>query len=290
MGLLCYLAEPIDQATDHTFHRAGLVEMLTLGGHIVYSPRNAFGVGQDPTPHAGVEAVNRSALDEADVLIAAVPKGVPSVGVPREIEAFAQAGKPWAVITDHDRSFSLLDAPFRVQLGSEGCYDELCLWVDGQKPQIRLGPSGSALLFSKDDEYDGQLPTRAHPGDAGLDLYAACDTLIPYDSFRDIPCGVRVALPDGVWARIVGRSSTLRQRSLLVSEGIIDTGYRGPLFAGVRNLGPKAAEVAKGDRIAQLVLMPNLAAMFHPAWASRASFEAIPHDGRGSSGFGSSGR
>lgn len=229
--------------------------------------------------------MNRSALAEAEVLVAVVPKGVGMVGVPREIEAFNQTGKPWAVLTDHDRSFSLMDAPFRAALDVDGCH-AVAEWVCGL-PETK--DRTQDLVFAKVDPYDGQLPTRAHPGDAGYDLYVAEDTYVPYDAFTDVPCGVRVAMPPGIWARIIGRSSTLRRRSLLVAEGTIDEGYRGPLFAGVRNLNGKGVLVEKGERLAQLVPMFNVAPDFRPRWASATEFGAIPHDGRGEAGFGSSG-
>lgn len=284
MSRLVYLGEPIDQSARGSTHSDCVADMLASDGHLVYRPRRAFTVGAQPRPHAGVERVNRSALAESEVLVAIMPKGVASIGLPREIEAFAQASKPWAVLTDFEHSFSLMDATLRAPLTPDG-YRGVIEWV-GNLPE---SSAVSDLVFAKVDPHDGQLPTRAHAGDAGLDLYAAEDVHIPYDQFRDVSCGVRVALPHGVWARIVGRSSTMRRRGLLVTEGIIDGGYRGPLFAGVRNLNGKGVTVERGERIAQLILMSNLAPKYAPRWASAAEFAAIPHDGRGEAGFGSTG-
>lgn len=284
--MMVYLAQPIDQAVHAEHYAAIMSDDLTQRGHLVYRPRNAFDVSANPELHVGVERVNRTALAEAEVLVAVVPKGVPSVGVPREIEAFDQAGKPWAVLTNHSGSFSLMDAPFQATLDVDGC-KAVAEWVSQLTPSVH----GVArdLVFAKVEPFDGQLPTRAHPRDAGYDLYVAERTHIPYDAFADVPCGVRVALPPGIWARIIGRSSTLRRRSLLVAEGTIDEGYRGPLFAGVRNLNGKGVWVEQGERIAQLVPMYNIAPDFRPRWASAAEFGTIPHDGRGDNGFGSSG-
>jgi dUTP pyrophosphatase len=140
-------------------------------------------------------------------------------------------------------------------------------------------PLGFVLLTP-----DAKLPTRAYPDDAGFDLYVVEDTDVPANQFVDIPLGVSVGLPVGVWARITGRSSTLRNFNLLVNEGIIDTGYTGPLFAGVRNLGNTPKRIEAGTRIAQIILHDNVT----------ERFDALAVDGhdetaRGANGFGSSG-
>ena len=126
------------------------------------------------------------------------------------------------------------------------------------------------------------LPTRGYPDDAGLDLYAESSAIIDGGQFKDISMGVAVSLPDGYWARITGRSSTLRQRGLLVNEGIIDTGYTGPLYAGVKNLSLDPVSVMRGERIAQLILHRNI--ILEPQWGQ------VKESERGSNGFGSSGR
>lgn len=133
-------------------------------------------------------------------------------------------------------------------------------------------------------EPGGQLPTRAYADDAGFDLYVAEDTTLYVGQFKDVPMGVRVELPPGVWGFLTGRSSTIRTRGLLVTTGIIDTGWRGPLFAGVQNIGVKAAVVKRGDRIAQLILLPAISALFTPVRVSQLSPSA-----RGENGFGSTG-
>lgn len=126
------------------------------------------------------------------------------------------------------------------------------------------------------------LPTKAYDGDAGWDLYVAESVTIPSGQFRDVPCGVGCALPTGTWGLLTGRSSTLRNRGLLVHQGVIDEGYRGELFAGVFNLGPKAAVVEVGARIAQLIVVPMHA-------HAGVFVDQLRPGGRGSKGFGSSG-
>lgn len=147
----------------------------------------------------------------------------------------------------------------------------------GKRPDAEV----KTLIF-KSLTGTAKLPTRGYEDDAGLDLYAAESTIIPGGEFRDIPMGLAVSLPDGYWARITGRSSTLRKRELLVNEGIIDTGYIGPLYAGVKNLGRQPEAVMMGDRIAQLIL--HKVELFKPEWGE------VRPTARGSNGFGSSGR
>jgi dUTP pyrophosphatase len=159
------------------------------------------------------------------------------------------------------------------------------MWL---KAVEEVDPQGTdPIAFLVED--GGTLPTRANNGDAGFDLYTSEDTLVPAGEFVDVPCGVRVAFPPGMWGRIAGRSSTLRKRGLLVAEGIIDTGYRGPLYAGVRNLEDEDKWVRKGERIAQLIPHDNVATNHHAVEIDRGLFARIPGDGRGEAGFGSSG-
>lgn len=131
----------------------------------------------------------------------------------------------------------------------------------------------------------GKLHAPSYEGDVGWDLeYYGDETLrIWPHQFVDVPCGISLELPPGYWARITGRSSTLRQRSLLVMEGIIDTGYRGPLFVGVYNLGDHRAEVAPGARLAQLI--PH----HHCSSLELEEVEELSPSSRGAAGFGSTG-
>jgi deoxyuridine 5'-triphosphate nucleotidohydrolase len=130
----------------------------------------------------------------------------------------------------------------------------------------------------------GTTPTRSHRTDAGFDLYVHKQTIIQPHEFADVDCGISISFPKGYWGRIVGRSSTLRTRSLLVIEGIIDEGYRGALFAGVWNLKQEAVKLEQGDRIAQLVLHET-----PPTTITMRRVEQLPPSDRGTSGFGSTG-
>jgi len=127
-----------------------------------------------------------------------------------------------------------------------------------------------------------QLPTRAHPNDAGWDLYACHSTIIQPGKWEDIGIGIAIEPPPGVWFRIVGRSSTFRKRRLLALEGIIDEGFRGELFAGVTNLGDEPVTIEVGERLVQMI--PQLTMAFGVQWREELS-ESL----RGTGGFGSTG-
>lgn len=127
-----------------------------------------------------------------------------------------------------------------------------------------------------------QVFQRPYPGDAGLDLYCQETVVVQPGEFRDVSLGVAVQLPEGWWGLLTGRSSTIRNLGLMVTQGVIDNGYRGPLFAGVWNLRSEPVTVSRGMRIAQLIPVP--------IWQGSVVLAGRldPHE-RGTSGFGSSG-
>ncbi len=128
-------------------------------------------------------------------------------------------------------------------------------------------------------------PTRAYEGDAGFDLYVSERTLIPYRDMADVPCGISIQLPPGTWGMIVGRSSTVRKKQLLVVQGIIDNGYRGELFCATQNLARGTQIVERGERIAQLLLFDLVSAWTHPEQVAE-----LDESERGEKAFGSTGR
>jgi len=127
------------------------------------------------------------------------------------------------------------------------------------------------------------LPTRGYADDAGLDLYVVRDCAIGPHEFVDVAAGVKIDIPDRLWGLIIGRSSTLRKKGLLVNPGVIDAGWTGELFAGVQNLTDKTVEVSAGDRLAQLILLPAPVVGYDPQWGR------VRDKSRGERGFGSTG-
>jgi dUTP pyrophosphatase len=130
------------------------------------------------------------------------------------------------------------------------------------------------------------LPTRAHEGDAGLDLYAAEAAALGPGERASVGTGIAVEIPEGHAGLVLPRSGLAARHgiSLVNAPGLIDAGYRGELRVLLLNTDrDETFEIAPGDRIAQLVLMP---------FASAAAVEAteLSATQRGNGGFGSSGR
>ncbi len=133
---------------------------------------------------------------------------------------------------------------------------------------------------------DARLPTRAHPGDAGLDLYAVEPAHLDPGERVSVPTGVAVAIPDCHAGLVLPRSGLAKRHGITIpnAPGLIDSGYRGELRVLLMNTDPRAEfEVSPGDRIAQLVVTPFAAAI-----ATEVS--ELEESVRGLAGFGSSGR
>lgn len=128
-------------------------------------------------------------------------------------------------------------------------------------------------------------PTYAHPGDAGADLVAAEAVRLEPGQRALVSTGVRIALPDGFAAFVVPRSglATKHGISIVNAPGTVDAGYRGEIKVTLINTDSSTAyDVAVGDRIAQLIIMPVVRAEFEPV-------DELPESVRGEGGFGSSG-
>lgn len=129
-----------------------------------------------------------------------------------------------------------------------------------------------------------QAPYRKHVGDAGWDLFISRECIIPAGATMDVHTDIKIDMPPYLYARIIGRSSTLRKHQLIVNEGIIDNGYTGELFVCIHNVSDKPFHVKQGMRLAQV--------LFHTIedirWAEVD--EIKPAAGkRGNAGFGSTG-
>ena len=123
------------------------------------------------------------------------------------------------------------------------------------------------------------LPKRAHYNDAGADVYATRDMQISPGQTRKMPLGFGIQLPDGFMAVIHSRSS-MASAGITAQNAPIDSGYRGELHAILTNNdNTNTYKIKKGDRVAQIVVMPIIL----------AEFEKELGDERGEGGFGSTG-
>lgn len=130
---------------------------------------------------------------------------------------------------------------------------------------------------------NAKLPTKAHAGDLGYDLYANHPIHIWPGNTELVSTGIAIQFPEGYGALIRDRSSIATKLNLIVVAGVIDNGYTGEIKVALHNVGNNAIPINAGDKIAQLILIPTV----------NFSIEEVEYvtsaDGRGANGFGSTG-
>lgn len=129
-----------------------------------------------------------------------------------------------------------------------------------------------------------ELPTRAHPTDAGLDLYAAETLQIPPRVVTLVPTGIAVAIPAGHVGLLIARSSLASKKSMTLANGVgvIDADYRGEIKVPIVTTDGCHNLIQAGTRIAQLIIMPI-------ALPTVEVVDELPDSDRGVGGFGSTG-
>ncbi len=129
------------------------------------------------------------------------------------------------------------------------------------------------------------LPSRAYPGDAGLDLHAVDGAVLAPGERVSVGTGLALEIPEGQAGLVLPRSGLAARHgiTLVNAPGLIDAGYRGEIRILLLNTDPRETfEVSAGDRIAQLVLVRVEAPLI-------AELEELAVSERGAGGFGSSG-
>ena len=133
------------------------------------------------------------------------------------------------------------------------------------------------------NEY-AQLPTRGSKDAAGLDLYCPFHIKVPADSQKKIPLGIAVEIPKGHMGLLVPRSSMSKTPLRCAnSVGIIDADYRGELSIAYENISCSDYTIFRGDRIAQLIIVPIAIVDVEEA-------QTLSETERGDGGYGSTGR
>jgi dUTP pyrophosphatase len=129
---------------------------------------------------------------------------------------------------------------------------------------------------------DAKIPTKAHPGDLGFDLYASEAVTLHPDEATLVPCGISIQFPY-MFGGIIKDRSSMALQGILTCGGVIDNGYRGPIGVMMRTISRSNVIILKGHKIAQLILVRT------------SDFEKIEEvdeldvTPRGSHGFGSTG-
>jgi dUTP pyrophosphatase len=151
-------------------------------------------------------------------------------------------------------------------------------------PRLNSEPGRVGVLIQRLDP-GLPLPERAHPGDAGTDLYAAADVELAPGQRAVVPTGIAIALPDGYAAFVHPRSGLAARHGVTIvnAPGTVDAGYRGEIRVTLLNTDAETSvRFQRGDRIAQLVVQRVERPVFHEV-------ERLPGSARGDGGFGSTG-
>jgi dUTP pyrophosphatase len=130
---------------------------------------------------------------------------------------------------------------------------------------------------------DATLPTKAHPGDAGWDIYSLDITEVPPWGSRLVSTGIALSIPCGWCGVVKDRSSVALREHTTTNAGVIDHGYTGELKVLLRNNSPQIKWFNAGDRIAQLLILPV-------PEVTLVEVDSFEETDRGSGGFGSSGK
>lgn len=101
---------------------------------------------------------------------------------------------------------------------------------------------------------DAKLPTKGHPGDAGLDFYAIETVVFPPHGQMRVHTGVAMEIPDGHVGLIWDKSSVSFNMGLKVMGGVIDASYRGEVIMSLLNTTPKEVVLEKGHKVAQMLI------------------------------------
>ncbi len=104
-------------------------------------------------------------------------------------------------------------------------------------------------------------PTRANPSDAGLDIYFSpleidTEVTLPAGHTTTLKTGLRFGVPHGYMLQVMNRSSVASRKQLLVGACVIDSGYDGEVFINLHNVGTQSQVIQRGDKIAQVVMVP----------------------------------
>lgn len=130
---------------------------------------------------------------------------------------------------------------------------------------------------------DAVLPKYAHPGDAGLDMFAGETVTIPPGEVRKIKSGISIEIPDGYVGLVWDKSGVSMNHSIKSLGGVIDSGYRGEITFGMINLGKEDYTFEKGHKVAQMLIQK----------IETAEIEEVVElndTSRGAGGFGSTGK
>jgi dUTP pyrophosphatase len=145
---------------------------------------------------------------------------------------------------------------------------------------------------------DAKPPERAHPTDAGMDifycsngnnigkLYNTKDFWIPQGVSRLLPTGIKVEVPKGHMLEVKNKSGIASKKQLLIGACVIDPGYDGEIYINLHNVGTKTQVIKPGEKIAQVILVPVVYCEPEEVLEDTLNMDSE----RGEGAFGSTGR
>lgn len=137
-------------------------------------------------------------------------------------------------------------------------------------------------IFIQKIDSSAKLPLYAYEGDAGMDLFSCHNCEIKPGEKALISTGLKIAVPQGHAGFIWDKSGIATKHHIKTMAGVLDSNYRGELFVVLTNLGKKAYQINRGEKIAQLIIKPIVR-------ADIIEVEKLDETIRGEKGFGSSG-
>ena len=129
---------------------------------------------------------------------------------------------------------------------------------------------------------DAKIPSYAHEGDAGMDLYSVEDYVLKPGEKIIVKTGIATEMPEGYFGSIRDRSGLAARYAIHVLAGVIDCHYRGEIGVVIINLGKEEFSISKGDRIAQILFQKV-------EQVNIIEVNELSETSRGKDGFGSTG-
>lgn len=130
---------------------------------------------------------------------------------------------------------------------------------------------------------NAKIPSYAHHGDAGFDLYVPEPITLQPGDRKTIPLGIAVEIPDGYVGLMFDKSSLSHKQGLKTFGNVIDSGYRGEIHAGLINQSNQTQTLEAGQKIIQMLIMPVITVDIEEV-------ETLSESKRGDGAFGSSGK
>lgn len=127
------------------------------------------------------------------------------------------------------------------------------------------------------------LPSYAHPGDAGLDMYSNETVEIPAGEVRKIKSGISLEIPEGYVGLVWDKSGLSMNHAIKSLGGVVDAGYRGEVTFGMINLGKESYTFEKGHKVAQMLIQKV-------ETVEVEEVSELNDTSRGTGGFGSTGK